>query len=739
MKHTTLAVGLALVAGSILVQSAEPTVNTDYLRLHAQTRGFLLGRPVKVKPTPDGSAILFLRSGPRDTKQLLYEYDVATQKTRELLAPATLLAGNDENLSPEEKARRERMRVSAGGFADYQLSDDGKWVLVSLSGKLFVVERLTGKVRALKTSAGVIQDPKFSPTDQAVGYVLDHDVYVYDLARDHETRVTTGGTEVKPNGLAEFVAQEEMSRFSGYWFAPDGKHLAYQTSDHTGVEQWFVADPLHPDKPPLPQYYPRPGKANVTVSLHLTAIPSDKSILVKWDVAKYPYLGAVRWDKLGGLTIVVQNRLQNEQVLLRVDPATGSTTELHRATDPAWVRLAPDLPRWLPINGQPWLLWSEVSHDHLTLTLNHEKQRLPVCPSFEGDFDSIVSVNAETRTVVFTARPHAPDAHVYRATMAEPGTSVKLTSLTRGRGQQSGQHSASVGKSGLYVIHQHTPTAMPTSTVYSADDRAIGTLPSVALNPPFVPNVTFQQVGKERSLHTAVVRPQAFDPRKKYPVIVDVYGGPGHQHVLAAQRNWLIPQWLADQGFIVVAIDNRGTPGRGNQWEKELYQKFGQIPLDDQVAGLHALAAEFPQLDLGRVGIVGWSFGGYLSALAVLKRPDVFHAAVAGAPVTDWEDYDTHYTERYLGLLPASRAAYDAASLIPLADQLRRPLLLVHGTADDNVYFRHTLKLTNALFRAGRDFETLPLPGLTHMVPDPLITERLWGRIAKHFQMHLKG
>ena len=246
------------------------------------------------------------------------------------------------------------------------------------------------------------------------------------------------------------------------------------------------------------------------------------------------------------------------------------------------------------------------------------------------------------------------------------------------------------------------------------------------------------KVEKVGDYWTAIVRPRDFDAKKKYPVIVDVYGGPKHLHVVQAMRNWLVPQWLADQGFIVVAIDNRGTPGRGREWERAIYQKFGTVPLEDQVKGLQALCAKFPELDGERVGIVGWSFGGYMAANGVLRRPDVFKAAVAGAPVTDWEDYDTHYTERYLGLLPESRKAYDEASLIPLAKDLKRPLLLVHGTADDNVYYRHTLKLSDALFRAGKDFETLALPGITHMVSaDPTVMERLWAKTATFFKTHL--
>jgi len=247
------------------------------------------------------------------------------------------------------------------------------------------------------------------------------------------------------------------------------------------------------------------------------------------------------------------------------------------------------------------------------------------------------------------------------------------------------------------------------------------------------------KVGAGEGFHAIVIRPRDFDPRKQYPVIVDVYGGPKHTVVNAAMGPYLLKQWLADQGFVVVAFDNRGTPGRGRDWERAISKHFGSVPLDDQVAALQALAKRCPELDLRRVGIVGWSFGGYMSALAVLKRPDVYKAAVAGAPVVDWLDYDTHYTERYLGLPDKDPEAYKEGSLLTYAAGLQRPLLLVHGTADDNVYFRHTLKLADALFRAGNYFELLPLSGLTHMVPEPVVMEQLWSRIAAHFHKHLSN
>jgi dipeptidyl-peptidase-4 len=271
----------------------------------------------------------------------------------------------------------------------------------------------------------------------------------------------------------------------------------------------------------------------------------------------------------------------------------------------------------------------------------------------------------------------------------------------------------------------------------TVDPVAIGELPSVAETPPFVANVTIQTSTAPGAIpRTAIVRPRAFDPRKKYPVIVDVYAGPDHHHVVPAMERWLLPQWFADQGFVVVAIDNRPTPPRSRTRDWASYQ-FGSLPLEDQVKGLQQLARQHPEMDLARVGISGWSFGGYASALAVLRRPDVFKAAVAGAPVTDWADYDTYYTERYLGLPERTPAAYREASLLTYAANLQRPLLLVHGTADDNVYFRHTLKLADALFRAGKDFEVLPVAGATHRVTDPVQIENLHARIARFFKKHL--
>lgn len=726
-------------------QPVTQTFDTSFLRQYSETRGFTLGRPVAIKPTPDGKHVLFLRSPAKSPKRSLYEFDVATGKTREVLTADALLKGGEEKLTPEEMARRERMRVSAGGFADFHLDEAGKSILLPLSGKLFVFDRASEKVRQLKIPAGTIQDPKWSRDGTKIAYVRDHDVYVYDLATDAETAVTKGGTEVKTHGLAEFVAQEEMSRFSGYWWSPDSKFIAFEEADHTGVEMWYVADPSKPDQKPLQQYYPRPGKKNVSVRLGIAPVTGGEPVWVDWDRGKYEYLASVRWDKHGPLTIQVQDRRQREIVLLRVDPATGKTTKLLSETDPAFTNLRQDMPRWLP--GGTHFIWIGEREPGQGLELRRADGSVAelLVPYTDGLMS--VAYSGDRLETAYVASTDPTEAHAFvrpvPLTITPGGAeeirprrpySDKPVRLGEGEGLESVVFSENKE---TFVLTRTAIGNMPRSFVHTRE-KLVGELPSASEEPSFTPRATIERVGGADGFYTTIVRPRDFDSKKKYAVILDVYGGPHHLSVTKAMRSWLIPQWLADQGFVIVSIDNRGTPGRGRDWERAICEKFGSVPIEDQVKGLKLLGEKHPELDLDRVGVTGWSFGGYMAALAVLKRPDVFKAAVAGAPVTDWEDYDTHYTERYLGLLPEDKKVYEESSLLPLAPKLERPLLLVHGTADDNVYYRHTLRLSDALLRAGRPFEVMPLPGITHMVgADPTVYERYMTRATAFFREHL--
>jgi dipeptidyl-peptidase-4 len=740
--HTTLfGISLAALLACLAARGDDPQPAKDapldagFLRLFAETRGFMLGRPVKPKPTPDGKAVLFLRAEAKKPKLSLYEFDVETKKTRELLTPEAVLKGAEEHLTAEEKARRERQRVSVGGFTDYQLSPDGDRVLLPLSGKLYLFKRDGGDVKELPTGDGAVIDPKFSPNGKQIAYVRGHDVYTLDPDAGTETQITFGGAEKKSHGLAEFVAQEEMARFSGFWWSPDSTSILFEEADADGVDTWYVADPARPEEPPAASFYPRPGKANVKVRVGLvsTAPPtrlrplSGEPLWIEWDAKAYPYLGSVKWEKEGPLTLVVQNREQTEQVLLKVDPATGKTTTLLKEKDDAWVNLRHDCPRWL---DDGTFLWVGETKDGPQLERRDKDGGLKKVIVQAAYFQALVDVDLKEGNVVFNASEVPGESQVNRGCV-DPCKYMDLT-------KEPGMHSAVFSKDHSVCVQSFSgPASMPRTTVHKADGTLLGELPSVAEEPPFSPSSEIVNVGDGPGFYAYLVRPHGFDAGKKYPVVVHVYGGPTHQQVTSPMSGRLIDQWLADQGFIVVAVDNQGTPGRGRDWERAVSKHFGTVPLEGQIAGLKALGKKFPELDLDRVGIYGWSFGGYMSALAVLKAPDMYKAAVAGAPVVDWLDYDTHYTERYLGLPDKDEAAYKEASLLTYAADLKRPLLLVHGTADDNVFFRHTLKLTNALFRAGKDFDLLPLPGMTHMTPDPVVTERLYGKIAGHFQKHL--
>jgi dipeptidyl-peptidase 4 len=748
---------LALLLTGVASAGAEsavdwPRLDTTFLRDLTLTRSFMAGRPTRAQFAPDGKSVLFLRSGPRSDRLSLFELDIESGSTRSLLTPEQILKGATEKLSAEERARRERLRMTASGIAGYEISPDGTRLLISLSPQLYLVRRRDGAVTELPCGQGRPRDrapidPRFSPDGRSVSYVLDQDVYVMDLMTMKERPITTGGTPEVSHGLAEFVAQEEMERYAGYWWSPDSKAIAYEEADAREVEEWRVADPADPGQETHAQRYPRPGKKNVRVRLGLTRVDSagGETTWVDWDREQYPYLATVRWSAPGPLSIVVQTRRQQEMRLLSVDAATGKTKTLLTETDPAWLNIDQDVPCWLPSG----FLWTSerAGGPQLELhDLNGKLQRVLVPPAFgyvgNASFrGSGLKVDAKRRMVYFRGGADPTQLHLFRVPLAG-GEPVRLT-------DEPGVHAAGWSPDAAFFVRQSSgPREMRRASLHRADGREIGELPSVAETPPFLPRTEYVRVTADlpatatasatrAPVPCAVTRPQSFDPKRRYPVLVEVYGGPGFLTVSQSPGSFLLSQWLADQGFIVVSMDGRGTPRRGRDWERAIRGRFDEVSLADQVAGLMALGARYPEMDLARVGITGWSFGGYMSALAVLRRPDIFKAAVAGAPVTLWEDYDTHYTERYLGLPQENAKGYEASSLLSYAADLRRPLLLIHGTTDDNVFFSHTIKLSDALFRAGREVDVLPLSGFTHMVPDPAVRERLEERIVRFFQRHL--
>ncbi len=706
-----------------------PHVDRDWIRAYAATHGFRYGSPQGMKPTPDGKAVLFLRSSPRDVHQSLYETDLATGATREVLTADALLAG-PETLTAAEKARRERQRMTARGLATFELSEDGARILVPLSGRLFVLDRATGKTHEIKGAGAGILDPRFSPDGTRVAYVRDSDVHVVDVVgTGRDVAVTHGGTEVKPYGLAEFVAQEELARSRGYWFSPDGAKIAFEEADSTKVEQLSIVDVAHPEKTPYRSPYPRAGKDNAVVRLGIASSHGGAApTWVAWDNARFPYLASVTWMPGAPLTLYVLDRLQQHGQLLAVDDATGKVTVLLEEHDDAWLNHDTSVPKWLA--GGKQFLWASDRSGTPRLELRDAKGALVrgLTPP-ELVHGALLAID-EARGVVFTEASGEPtDAAVYELPL--DGTVAKRIA---GEPGESVTARFSHGQKDVYATVRTTRDAMPRFEVRWVTDKAKSVaIPGVVESPGALPKIEFAEVGEDH-FRVAIIRPRSFDPSRKYPIVDAAYGGPGYRVVTSSASTFLLQQWIADAAdAVVVAIDARGTPGRGRAWERALYGKMGSVPVEGHVAAIQALGASHPELDVARVGVYGWSFGGYFAALSSIVRPDVYSVAVAGAPVTDWRNYDTCYTERFLGLPSPDPSAYDAASVVVAARKKTaapRPLLLIHGTDDDNVYFLHSLDLADALERAHRPFELMPISGSTHMLAEPDMSEAVWSRAA---------
>ena len=715
-----------------LAVAAEPeSADLRYFRELVETRTYSLGQPVSPQITPDGKAVIFLRGGARDPVLRLYEFTIANGSLREILTPEKLLAGGEEKLTAEEKSRRERERQSLRGFTSFKLSKDGSKILVALSSKLYVIARADSSVTELPGQNWI--DPHFSPDGSAVAAVRGGELHVIDLDRKADRAVTSGATETLQHGTAEFVAQEEMDRHEGFWWSPDSQSIAYQETDNSGVEARFIADPLHPEATPAKNFYPRAGTANAKVRLGIVGRSGGETRWVEWDREKYPYLARVVWkEQAAPLCVLVQNRQQQEELLLAVDSRSGTARELLRETDAAWLNLDPKpMPIWLKDGKQ--FLWTTERNGAWQVELRSADGALvrAVTPA-DSQLEELLDVNDTDRSIVVSGGSDSRERHLFRFFLDTKGEPQRLT-------REPGRHNAVFGEAKDPFLHRFD--LMNGSAGWEvarlAAGNKIAALPSVAERPSSLPKVELLRTAGERPMDAAIVRPRDFKKASRYPVILDVYAGPGHKQVLAQPDRYMIDQWMAARGYIVVALDGRGTPGHGREWERAIRGNLIEVALTDQVAGLQALAKHEPAMDLKRVGVVGWSFGGYFSAMAVMQKPDVFRCAVVGAPVVTWENYDTHYTERYLGLPSENAEAYRKSSVLTYASTLRRPLLLIHGLTDDNVYAQHSLQLSESLFEAGKTFNFLPLLG-THMVSEPVQRLRRQARIIEFFDDALK-
>ena len=890
---------------------------SSFLQSYAETNRYRLGYPSHLTLTPDGDTLLFLRaSSSTSFSHDLYSLELQSGAESCLLSASALLPnGASEQLSVEEKAMRERMRLSGKGLQSFFLSPaDSQLVLLPFAGQLHLFDRRTQGVTQLTHSSSSPLSPQWSPDGSMISFVRDSDIHLIDVASSTSWQLTfiptaasaSSSSSPSPasactvtNGLPDFIAAEEMSRFTGHWWSPDSLHIVYQQTDTAGMEVFFIADPSAPSAPPVSFPYPRAGKKNASVRLgiiavergrwtgrrsrtsstasssaaspavsahhspsqvrsagaassafsspasassasaaspsaaaagaaaftplppitiddsepgsddnrlHLTSLtdqrtgkivfsPSshskrfaykdrhitDSTIWVQWDVRAFPYLVAVNWsDVLSPLTLVVQSRDQRTVQLLRCETITGNTEELLREQDEHWIGIDQSALENMWLQGGEAFVWSSERSGSWTVELYDRRGRwLRRLVQPELGYRSIVYVDCGNDVLYIHASPDPTQQHLVRVPLGlrteggdgeEMQEQQQLTAAVLTRTE--GMHKAVIKHSARSrFIHQlNSLSGKPCVAVRelsqdgSVEEGWSVGVKDVAAPLPFLPSRTIIDTVTVPSsplpLYTAVIPPASLSaseypppasaPPRRYPVLVHCYGGPHYQTVTRDCHSFLVPHFFASQDFFVVSIDNRGTPFRTAAFERSIHGRLAEVPVQDQTAALTALLALHPAMDPQRVGIWGWSFGGLMAAMCACLHPSVYCAAVAGAPVTQWADYDSHYTERYLGM-PRSEAdgqriedegeegagtavdAYAVNSPITAADQLQVPLLLVHGTADDNVYLSHSLLLSAALFRAGRQHEFLPLVNCTHMVADPLINQRLLERMLSFF------
>ena len=701
--------------------------HAEKLTLEAITGSAPLSGPTLTKPqvAPDGSRVTFLRGKDRDRNRLdLWEYDIASGQTRLLVDSSVVLPG-EEVLSDEEKARRERQRIAAlSGIVDYQWSPDGKALLFPLGGELYFYDLTkSGRdaVRKLTNGGGFATDPKISPKGGFVSFIRDRNLWAIDLTSGEEVQLTRDGSDTIGNGVAEFVADEEMDRHTGYWWAPDDAAIAFARIDETPVPVQKRYE-VYPDRTEVvEQRYPAAGDPNVRVQLGVIAPKTGAR--PQWiDLGKDPdiYLARVDWRDPQRLTFQRQSRDQKKLELIETTLTNGTQRMLVTETSTTWVPLHNDL-RFLK-DGR--FLWSSErsGFEHLYIA-SEDGSTLTALTQGEWVVDSLLAIDeAAGLAYVSGTRDGATEAHVYAVPLSG-GEPRRLT-------QAPGMHAATFARNAsVFVDSWSSDTTLPQIELFKADGTKLATLlvndvsdathPYAKYRAAHQPTAygTLTAADGTTPLHYSLIKPAGFDPKKQYPVVVFVYGGPAAQTVTRAwpgRSDSFFNQYLAQQGYVVFSLDNRGTPRRGAAFGGALYGKQGTVEVDDQLRGVAWLKSQ-AFVDPARIGVYGWSNGGYMTLMLLAKHSEAYACGVAGAPVTDWALYDTHYTERYMDLPKANEAGYREASVFTHVDGIGAgKLLLIHGMADDNVLFTNSTKLMSELQKRGTPFELMTYPGAKH-------------------------
>jgi dipeptidyl-peptidase-4 len=620
------------------------------------------------------------------------------------------LPGSSKPLSREEELRRERQRQRAGGIASYAWAKRANVMLIPSAGDVFVRGE-DGKITRLTETNEPELDPQICATGAQVAYVRGGDLYAVDVASRKETRLTQGGPAGTTRGLSDFLAQEEMDEPSGFFWSPDCASIAYLEVDETGVEETPVLGYRGGRADLMMQRYPVPGAKNPKVRAGIVDLKTKKTTWFKWPREEERYMGRFAWAPDGkALFVQTLDRAQKRLGLSRVDARTGEAKEIVTETSPTWLEFT-DMQT---LEGSARFLWKRGIGGHFHVELRDAVTGASVKALTSGDWDvfGVNRIDEAGGRVFFTANKDAPlDRQLYSVSI-EGGEPKRLT-------EEPGAHFATIDRGARVMVDLHSAMDRPPKVVIrEVGGKEIGALPTpmdadfaeLRVRTPEI--VTVDGPGGVK-LYGAILPPRTIEPGKRHPVVVMVYGGPHAQTVFNMWSPRLMWQHLADRGFVVFQLDNRGSAGRGPAFEAPLSGKVGDVELADQIAGLDAIGKR-PYVDLTRVGIHGHSYGGYMAALALLKAPDRFHVGIAGSPVTDWRLYDSAYTERYLGFPAKDGAAYDAADLTKMAGNLKGKLFLMHALMDENVHFQNTANLIDALVAANKPFDLMVFPGERH-------------------------
>jgi dipeptidyl-peptidase-4 len=706
--------------------------------------------------SPDGRLLTYLQPEATHQNKLdLWAAPIEGGAAR-LLVSGEAVEPDAAKLSEAEKSRRERQRLAAvSGVIDYAWDEQGRQILIPAGGDLYLADLQTPTVavRKLPTAASDNTDARFSPTGKLISYVRAQNLWVMDPATGRERAVTADGAGAVSNGVAEFVAQEEMDRYTGYWWSTEDRFIAYARVDETPVDLLPRLEIGADGATIADQRYPKAGRPNAAVSLYVRRMDGAGAAPVKVDLGPDAdiYLARVHWSA-DGRTLYVEreNRAQTQLDLLKVDPLTGASRVILTERQAPWIDLNDNF--YALKNGD--FIWGSerTGFNHLylygpggqlirELTLGD----WPVAGSASGagaHASGVAGVDQTRGLVYFLAsKDSATERQLYVVSYRDPQAPKAITT-------GHGWWTAVMSKSATSFIGYYSdPATPPQSALYDADGHRLRWIVQNPLDAshPFYPYAArypaaeFGVLKAEdgQALQYILQKPVGFDPTKRYPVIVEVYGGPGVQSVT---RSWraVTEKLYLEAGYVLFQLDNRGGANRGVAFQAPIHLRMGFPEVDDQVVGLDYLRS-LPFVDGARIGVSGWSYGGYMTLRMLTDPRTKLVAGAAGAPPTDWRLYDTHYTERYMGLPQADEAAYDASAVLPRLDKLSGRLLLLQGMSDDNVQFSNSTKVMASLQAMGKPFDLMLYPGQRHGIQGQTRQLQLWRTFLQFFARELGG